>query len=267
MLRAFRAAEFVRPCRALTFPARFTRMPNANSARHSLRRTDCYCPHPDLSGVGRSLAGARIETVTGSLSATVDIVAPSRERGSKPFDPEPTGLWNRWRRSLAGARIETASMRGCSAPSAVSLPRGSADRNLISAAISVASLVSLPRGSADRNEEMVGTFIRDEGVAPSRERGSKQARSAGRRQGRCRSLAGARIETDQGPRCPVWTAAGRSLAGARIATAISCAGSSRRATSLSRESAHRNMPRPIKCSGCTLHKDWTKSEILFKFQW
>ena len=163
---------------------------------------------------GRSLTGARIETAVRSRSAVSAVVAPSRERGSKP-PRHGRPLQGCGRRSLTGARIETGER----------LPQG-------------VVLGSLPHGSADRNSPEM-SFSKRYCVAPSRERGSKHNvmdapalraeslphGSADRNDlgehplvaARGRSLTGARIETRNSPD-RTDRASGRSLTGARIET-------------------------------------------------
>src|SRR5690606_1103619 len=78
-------------------------------------------------GACRSLTGARIETSSGWRTSGRAGVAPSRERGSKPVQPGRAGQGR------------------------VSLPHGSADRNLKQEYEAFATAMSLPHGSADRN--------------------------------------------------------------------------------------------------------------------
>ena len=106
----------------------------------------------------------------------ISLVAPSRERGSKPV--RRRGALGCGRRSLAGARIETSLRqlrRSCHAV-APSRERGSKPPR---PAARARRQLSLPRGSADRNV-MTHADIIHALVAPSRERGSKHCgRSAG----------------------------------------------------------------------------------------
>ena len=128
---------------------------------------------------GRSLTGARIETSSPDPPRMPDRVAPSRERGSKRRPAAsaapgraslPHGSADRngrsgpasgpdFRRSLTGARIETAAA-----------PRRSPGRPVAP---------SRERGSKRKGASSVRTVA---GVAPSRERGSKRrGRVAGER--------------------------------------------------------------------------------------
>ena len=98
----------------------------------------------------------------------------------------------------------------------MSLPHGSADRNVSPPALRLPRNRSLPHGSADRNVFAGGKPVIDR-VAPSRERGSKREEHGDDPGGGGRSLTGARIET---PTARIWTSrwGGRSLTGARIET-------------------------------------------------
>ena len=118
----------------------------------------------------RPLAGARIETRLRSVGRVGPWVAPSRGRGSKPFQSRRSR--QRPCRPLAGARIETCRWIGCRASTAVAPSRGRGSKPN-GAACGAQIGTSPPRGGADRN----GCLRSELEIDP------------------CRPLAGARIET------------------------------------------------------------------------
>ncbi len=98
------------------------------------------------------------------------MVAPSRERGSKPHRPATSPPCRRVAPSRErGSKLYPSLCEGRSLQVAPSRERGSKPWRCGAAAHRV---WSLPRGSVDRNPDMPATF-RQRGVAPSRERGSK----------------------------------------------------------------------------------------------
>ena len=142
----------------------------------------------------RSLTGARIETALARPRICGLPVAPSRERGSKRGD---VGIVGEGGRSLPhGSADRNIRQRPTRISGGRSLPHGSADRNHVLVERLRDEGKSLPHGSADRNCEERDLFALPDRSLPH---GSADRNSVGWwavAGDDCRSLTGARIETD-----------------------------------------------------------------------